>query len=155
MISNEGRQPIVEKGLGVLTEAEVNDLNQRRAWVARYPNFFGDLNTIDGKLAVIDAILQDQKALAMGAFAHQTLGLVLGDAVAQANGMAWYMIDTNRGRGPCIGVPGTTVKVLPWTFFVDQVAEGQKSTAHEAFDYFNRLVQQGKAEYEALTNPPA
>lgn len=145
-ISQDGRQPIVQNSIAGLTPAELDDMNRKRAWVAGFPNFFGDLNTVDGKLQLIDTVLADDKAVAGGAFTLQTLGIVLGDAIGQSTGLQWYMLDSNIGRGPCLGLQGTTLKLLPVTVFADEIADGRKPRAREVFDFFMKRFAELKAE---------
>ncbi len=142
MISQEGRQPVIEKSLAGLSETEIEDMNRKRAWVAGFPQFFGDANTVDGKLQLIDAVLTDDKAVAGGAFTLQALGIVLGDAIGQETGMKWYMLESNIGRGPCLGLMGTSLKLLPVNVFADEIAAGRKPRARDVFDFFiNRLAE--------------
>ncbi|MEI9905068.1 MAG: DUF3806 domain-containing protein [Asticcacaulis sp.] len=122
------------------------DLNRQRGRATGYTGFFGNLNTIEGQLQLIDAILADEKAMAGGVLVQQAIGVVLGDAVAQAKGLSWYMLDANIGRGPCLGLPGTTLKLLPVMAFADAIVRGDKPSARDLFDLFCRRFEDLKAQ---------
>lgn len=133
-----------------LTDAERQDMDSRREWIYKYPGFFGNASTVDGKLQLIETVLKDEKALAGGRFALQCLGIVLGDAIAQAKGMTWYMLKSDIGHGPCLGIPETSVKIVPVTVFADLVARNEPIDVRDIFTYFTTSVDRLKAEYAAL-----
>ncbi len=133
-----------------LTDAERQDMDSRREWIYKYPQFFGNAATVEGKLALVETVLKDEKALAGGRYALQCLGIVLGDAIAQAKDMTWYMLQSDMGKGPCLGIPETTVKIVPVTVFADLVARGDKIDVPDIFNYFTTSVDRLKAEYATM-----
>jgi hypothetical protein len=119
-----------------LSDADVAEMDRRRDWVRKYPGFFGDMASPEAKLQMVETILKDKNAVEGGPFMLQSLGIILGDAIAQQKGMTWYMMDTSIGRGPGLGMAGTHVKILPVSVINDRVRAGETIDVRALFDYF-------------------
>ncbi len=130
--------PFVELGIAPLNDADIAMLDERRTWVASYPGFFGNLNQPTGKLQLIDMLLRNESSYNLNAL--QSLGVVLGDALVLSRNMQWYMLDTDIGRLPCVGVPETVIKVFPVPYFSDLHARGERTTAHAAYTFFCKAI---------------
>ena len=141
---NDTRSAVITQ-VDMLSDDDIAQMDSRRAWIVEYPGFSGDLQTIEGKLGLIEAVLQD-KAVAGEATTLQALGIVLGDAIAHKKAMAWYMMTTGMGRGPGLGVPGTDIKILPLTFIRDHVARGEAVDVQETFAFFCDAVDDMKRQ---------
>ncbi len=130
-----------------LTDADRQELDARRQWVYNHPGFFGAADTVEGKLDLIAHVLKAGH-IAEGSrrYAAQCLGVVLGDAVAQARGMSWFMVSSAAGRAPCLGIAGSGIRIVTVTIIDDELTAGRPVDIHHMFDYFCTSVDRLKAE---------
>ncbi len=142
------RRALATLRVGLPDADEDKGLAVRRNRLHNHDGFFGEVNTIEGKLRLIDHVLKDDKALA-DRVVREALGVVMGDAVAQQKTMTWYMLALDGGRTPCIGLPGTPIKVPAVALMTEALARGEPVKARDMFDDLCRMVDEWKAELQA------
>ncbi len=104
-------------------------------------------DTIEGKLAVIDATLRDSKFDPSNVWLLQALGLTFGDALAQQLGMTWAIVTDANGRVPVLILPGTSSKLSAFTTIQKRVAAGEPI---EVFPLFSAFCDQ----IDRIRTPP-
>lgn len=82
--------------------------------------------TIEGKLAVIRANLVQGWVGAEDTWKLQSLGIALGDALAQDLMLEWVTVDDEYGRQPALSWPGTSVLCFPLTMISQRMEEGER-----------------------------
>ncbi|MEI9906178.1 MAG: hypothetical protein WDN06_21430 [Asticcacaulis sp.] len=120
----------------------------RRNRLHNHDGFFGDVGTVDGKLRLVDHVLRDRIAVA-DRLVREALGVVMGDAVAQQKAMTCYMLALDGGRTPCIGLPGTPLKIPTVALTTETRARGEPVKARNMFDDLCRMVDEWKAELQS------
>ncbi len=133
-----------------LTALDQEHLQQQRRLVEKYvPDDSREkFNTAAGKLGAIRALLAGKVFAATQTYQLQSLGVVLGDALAFYCGMEWVLVEDAYGRDPALSAPGTSILVYPLTMISKRVENGE---AVDVFDLFNavasdieRLRRQGR-----------
>lgn len=102
-----------------LTAQEQQNLVNQRSWVQYHPQArdlqFG--NTVDGKLQLLQAILQADPPRPDEVDKLQALGVWFGDCLAETTGMSWVALNDHVGRELALHLEGTQVMVLPLEIF--------------------------------------
>jgi len=127
----------------VLRPEEAEHLDSARAWVkgffTRDPD--GGYATIDGKLLVIDALLQSGQLSADHTWQLQALGIAFGNALAQNLGMNWVTVEDKYGRDPALHWPGTSVLAYPMTMISKRVERGELVDIREMFEGVSDMLR--------------
>ncbi|NNG02924.1 MAG: DUF3806 domain-containing protein [Inquilinus sp.] len=55
----------------------------------------------------------------------QSMGIVLGDALAEALDLKWAIVEDHHGRDPALLLPGTTVLLFPLTMISKRLEDNQ------------------------------
>lgn len=82
--------------------------------------------TIEGKLAVIRANLSQGWVGPEDTWKLQSLGIAMGDALAQDLMLDWVTVDDEHGRQPALNWPGTSILCFPLTMISQRVEEGER-----------------------------
>jgi len=83
-------------------------------------------STIEGKLAVIRANLVQGWVGPSDTWKLQSLGIAMGDALAQDLMLDWVTVDDEYGRQPALNWPGTSILCFPLTMISQRVEEGER-----------------------------
>jgi hypothetical protein len=126
-----------------LTEQDAAGLDEMRNWLRGLfgPDAQRSLDTVVGKLAVIDVVLRDRKLDRSNVTLLQALGLCFGDALAQQLGMKWAIVTDDLGRTPALVLPGTSLKLFVFTTIQKRVETGEQFDAASLFEAFCHQVQ--------------
>jgi len=111
------------------------NLDAARAWVKGHFTESQDekYEPIEGKLRVIDAILGNAWIEPSETRKLQSLGVALGDAIAQKLLLDWVMVDDEFGRAPALNWPGSSLICSPVTMISKRVEEGEKVDVYDLF----------------------
>ncbi|MCJ1959089.1 MULTISPECIES: DUF3806 domain-containing protein [Novosphingobium] len=111
----------------VLEPEEQEWLDLARVWIKGH--FASDpedaYSSVDGKLAVVRANLAQGWVGPDDTWKLQSLGIAMGDALAQDLMLDWVTIDDEFGRQPALHWPGTSIVCFPLTMIAQRVEEGE------------------------------
>lgn len=132
------------------TSDELARIEAQRDWVrghydAEAQHKYG---TVEGKLSLLQAILDAGWIEKSETAKLQCLGVALGDALAQALGMDWVTIEDRYGRDSALRFPGTTVLAFPLTMISKRIERDEKVTVAELFDGVCEHVRRMKNDPE-------
>lgn len=115
---------------------DLADVTAKRDWVRGHyePHAQQKYETVEGKLALVDAILENGWVTAADTLKLQCLGITFGDALAQHIGLTWVAVEDEYGRDPALQLAGTSVLVFPMTSISKRVERGE---AVDVYDLFN------------------
>lgn len=106
--------------------------------------------TIEGKLAVIRANLTGGWVGPEDTWKLQSLGIAMGDALAQDLMLDWITVDDEYGRQPALNWPGTTIVMFPVTMISKRVEDGERIDIdvmyEQAREELSQVAFSGKAE---------
>lgn len=126
---------------------DVARIEAQRDWVRGHysPESQHKYQTLEGKLALLRAILDAGWIEGSETVKLQCLGITLGDAVAQELHMEWVTVEDESGRDPALRMPGTTVIVFPLTMISKRIERGETVNVDELFsgicDHVRRMKQ--------------
>ncbi|TWT17018.1 DUF3806 domain-containing protein, partial [Luteimonas marina] len=87
-----------------MNQEDSADVEAKRDWVKNHyePHALDKYNTVEGKLALVDAILTNGWVSAADTLKLQCLGITFGDALAQHMGLDWVAVEDEYGRDPAL-----------------------------------------------------
>jgi hypothetical protein len=80
----------------------------------------------DGKLRLIEAILDNGWVAVNETWKLQALGVAFGDALSQELTLEWVTVEDEFGRDPALNWPGTSVYSYPLTMISKRVERGEQ-----------------------------
>jgi len=100
-----------------MNNEEIARVEAQRSWVRDHyePHARAKYDTLDGRLALIDAILSNGWVQASETVKLQSLGISFGYALAQRLGLRWVTVEDEYGRDPALKLDGTSVLTFPLT----------------------------------------
>ena len=111
-------------------------IEDARGWVKGHFTEDADekYGTIEGKLRLIAAILDHGWVQPSETWKLQSLGIALGDAIAQKLMLDWVTVDDEHGRCPALNWPGTSILSFPLTMISKRVERGEQVEVQQLFD---------------------
>lgn len=105
------------------TSEELARIEAQREWVRGHydPAAQHKYGTVEGKIFLLQAILDAGWIGKSEAVKFQCLGITLGDALAQELKMEWVTVEDEYGRNPALRLPGTTVLAFPLTMISKRI----------------------------------
>lgn len=127
-----------------MNNEEIARIEAQRSWVRdHYEAHARDgYDTLDGKLAVIDAILSNGWVQASETVKLQSLGISFGDALAQKLDLRWVTVEDEYGRDPALKLEGTSVLTFPLTAISKRVERGENVDVYALFESACAAIQQ-------------
>lgn len=115
---------------------EIVRLDAQRSWVRDHyePHARSKYDTIEGKLALLDAILANGWVQASETVKLQSLGIAFGDALAQRLGLRWVTVEDEYGRDPALKLDGTSVVTFPLTAISKRAERGERIDVYALFE---------------------
>ena len=112
------------------------EVEAKRAWVRDHyaPQDRHKYDSVEGKLALLDAILATGWVTSSDTLKLQRLGITFGDALAQHMGLHWVSVEDEYGRDPALRLEGTSVLVFPMTSISKRVERGESVDVHALFN---------------------
>lgn len=116
---------------------------KQRAWVRDHlaPESRKSYESLDGKLQLLDTILRSDWIQPTEAWKLQSLGIALGDALAQKLGLVWVTVKDEYGEDPALRRPGTSILIFPLTAISKRIERGATVNVYELVDLFCDEVQ--------------
>lgn len=98
----------------------------------------------EGKLKLIDILLQRGVFSPAQTYKLQCLGVVLGDAFALELGMHWVMVEDEYGRDPALRLGDSSIIIFPLTMISKRVENGEAVDIHQLYEGVARTVRELK-----------
>jgi hypothetical protein len=111
-------------------------IEEARSWVKGHFNDEADskYGTLQGKLRVIAAILENGWVAPTDTWKLQSLGIAFGDALAQELMLDWVTVDDAYGRAPALRWPGTSILSFPTTMISKRIEDGESVDVRWLFE---------------------
>jgi hypothetical protein len=124
-------------GVLPLQADEARWIEDARAWVQGHftASARDQYATVEGKLRVIEAIVANGWVEPSETWKLQSLGIALGDAIAQKLMLDWITIDDEHGRCPALNWPGTSIVTFPLTLISKRIETGQEIDVRKLFEH--------------------
>jgi hypothetical protein len=125
----------VDQKVEALSPDDLARVEAQRKWVRdHYPkDSLQQYDSVEGKLRVLDAILQINWVQSSETVKLQSLGIALGDALAQELGLTWVAVEDEYGRDPALILKGTSVRLFPLTMISKRVERGEAVDIYDLF----------------------
>lgn len=118
------------------TADELARIEAQRDWVRGHYDREAQhkYGTVEGKLVLLQAILDAGWIEKTEPVKLQSLGITLGDALAQELKMDWVIVEDEYGRDPALRFPGTTVLAFPLTMISKRIERDERVVVVELFE---------------------
>jgi hypothetical protein len=134
------------------TADELARLESQRDWVRGHydPEARHKYGTVQGKLVLLQAIIDAGWIEKSETVKLQCLGVTLGDALAQELQMHWVTVEDELGKDPALRFPGTTVVAFPLTMISKRIERSEQVNVAELFSGVceHVLRMKGDPEYQ-------
>ena len=138
----------MEQRIEPLTPADLADLAAKRDWVRGHyeePDRHA-YETLEGKLRLLDAILEHCWIGPEETLKLQCLGVTFGDALAQRLGLAWMAVEDSQGRDPALIVEGTSIVLFPLTSISKRIERGEQVVIDDLFEGACATIERLRAD---------
>jgi hypothetical protein len=127
---------------------DIADLEAKRTWVRGHYDEAArhKYDTLDGKLRLLDAILQNKWIAADETLKLQCLGVTFGDALAQKLGLMWVAVEDDYGRDAALTLDGTSVRLFPVTSISKRIERGEEVDVYRLFEQACTTIERLKRE---------
>jgi hypothetical protein len=117
------------------TTDELARIEAQRDWVRGHYDLQAQhkYETVEGKLTLLQTILDAGWIEKSETVKLQCLGVTLGDALAQALQMEWVTVEDEYGKDPALRFPGTTVVAFPLTMISKRIERSEQVNVAELF----------------------
>jgi len=135
----------------LLDRAEIQNCEMQRSWVRNHyePGSQKLYETVEGKLELLEFVLVHGCVETHETWKLQSLGITLGDALAQQLGLTWVAVEDEYGRDPALEDPESTIKLFPLTMISKRVEQGEIVDVRVLFDGICERVAELRAEISA------
>lgn len=116
-----------------LTNDDVARLSAQRKWVLDHYDDHQRAESVEGKLRLLNVILSEGWIEPHETVKLQSLGVVLGDALAQELSLTWRIVSDEYGRDPALILDGTTLRLFPLTMISKRIEKGEQVDVVEMF----------------------
>jgi hypothetical protein len=133
-----------------LSPEDIAHVEKQRGWVRDHyePHAQQQYETVEGKLRLLHAILTNKWVEPAETWKLQSLGVTLGDALAQKMGLSWVTVEDEDGRCPALSVSGTTLIVFPLTMISKRVERGETVNVRDLFAWACNKIEDLKLEFK-------
>lgn len=117
----------MDQKVDALTADEIAHLNRQRDWVRDHyvPEARAQYELLEGKLSLLERILEQKWIEPQETWKLQSLGVTLGDAFVQYLGLDWVAVEDEIGRAPALKDPVSTVIIFPLTMISKRIEQGE------------------------------
>jgi hypothetical protein len=138
----------VDQKFEPLNRADIADLEAKRTWVREHYDEAArhKYDTLDGKLRLLDAILQNKWIAPDETLKLQCLGVTFGDALAQRLGLTWVAVEDDYGRDAALTLDGTSVRLFPITSISKRIERGEEVDVYRLFEQACTTIERLKRE---------
>lgn len=122
--------------IDVLNQEDSADVAAKRIWVRDHyePQVRHKYDSVEGKQALVDAILTNDWVTSADTLKLQCLGITFGDALAQHLGLSWVAVEDEYGRDPALRLEGTSVLIFPMTSISKRIERGEPVDVYDLFN---------------------
>jgi len=126
-----------------LNPDDIADLEAKRTWVRGHYDEVarGKYDTLDGKLRLLDAILQNKWIAPDETLKLQCLGVTFGDALAQRLGLTWVAVEDDFGRDAALTLNGTSIRVFPLTSISKRIERREEVDVYGLFEQVCSMIE--------------
>ncbi|MDR2860746.1 MAG: DUF3806 domain-containing protein [Elusimicrobiota bacterium] len=117
-----------------MSKEMIERVEENRNWVKGYFKSEYKYKTIEGKLYLLQGII-DQKFIKKDETDKlQSLGVVFGDALAEGLSLHWVEIEDEYGIDPALRYLETNILLFPLTILSKRIEKGEEINIKELFD---------------------
>lgn len=129
---------------------DVARLEKHREWLLGHyaTNPAESYSGYAAKLALVDTILTSGWVMPNETWKLQSLGVALGDALAEHMALRWVAVEDEYGRDPALQDGSTSLKLYPLTMISKRVEDGEEPKAGELFLALRRKVEDVRLQLE-------
>jgi len=126
-----------------LNPDDIADLEAKRTWVRGHYDEVarGKYDTLDEKLRLLDAILQNKWIAPDETLKLQCLGVTFGDALAQRLGLTWVAVEDDFGRDAALTLDGTSIRVFPLTSISKRIERREEVDVYGLFEQVCSMIE--------------
>jgi len=130
-----------------MSAGDVAELEAKRRWLREhYDEEARHLyDTLAGKLRLLATILDNGWVGAVDTLQLHCLGVGFGDAMVQALGLEWVMVEDEYGRDAALRAEGSSLRLFPLTSIAKRIERGEQVDVRALFEQacaqFRRLAQ--------------
>jgi hypothetical protein len=138
----------VAQKIEALAPADVEYVERQRTWVRDHyePDARHQYDTVEGKLQLLDTIIRSDWIEPSETWKLQSLGIALGDAIAQQTGLCWVAVEDQHGRDPALRYQNTSLVVFPLTMISKRIERGETVDVHELFNGVCEAIARVKSQ---------
>ena len=137
----------MEQKIESLSVKDAEQVEKQRAWVRDHYEAEArhKYDTIEGKLALLDHIVNAKWIQPTETWKLQSLGITLGDILAQDVGLVWVAVEDEYGRDPALNLPGTSIIVFPLTLISKRVERGEQVNVRNLYAGVRQMIEEQRA----------
>ena len=126
----------MEQKVEDLSSEDIASVEAQRKWVREHypPESEEKYQTLDGKLVLLETILNNKWIEPNETAKLQCLGITFGDALAQKLNLKWVAIEDEYGRDPALVVEGTSIITFPLTSISKRIENGEEVDIFKLFE---------------------
>jgi hypothetical protein len=134
-----------------LSKSTAAELAERRAWVRGQATAGAakKYRTVDGKLALIEAIIRNGKIKKHETWKWESLGVVFGDALVQKMKLRWIEAEDNIGMDPGIQDERLLIVLFPKDMLIKRIERNETLDVRQLFAAMCKLVE----DYRKVAKP--
>lgn len=134
----------MEQKITAPNDADLAHIEKQRGWARDHyePDAQHKYGTVEGKLRLLDTVIRSKWIEPSETWKLQSLGIALGDALVQALGLSWVMVEDEQGRDPALRDDGTTTIVFPLTMISKRIERGEDVDVRELFALICKRVSE-------------
>jgi Domain of unknown function (DUF3806) len=125
----------MDQKIGLLSAEHSTRLERQRSWVRDHydPETRHRYDTLEGKLRLLETILEEKWIQPNETWKLQSLGIALGDALVQQTGLVWATVADDLGCDPALRDPGTGTAIFPLTMISKRAERGEAVDIRKLF----------------------
>jgi hypothetical protein len=129
-----------------LSGDDLNRLEKQRGWVRDHYKKDAErqYETLEGKLSLLDTIIRSKWIEPHETWKLQSLGVTLGDALAQKLDLTWVMVEDEHGRDPALRLDGTSIVLFPLTSISKRAEKAEPVNVRSLFEWYCRQMEELK-----------
>lgn len=125
----------MKQKIELLSVEDAAQVEKQRGWVRDHydPHARHLYDNLEGKLRLLETILDERWVEASETWKLQSLGITFGDALAQKMGLSWVAVEDEHGRDPALQDKGTTIVIFPMTMISKRMESGEAVDIRDLF----------------------
>lgn len=133
---------------GPMSDEDAHHVEKQRAWVRDHfePEARHQYDTVEGKLRLIETIIDAGWIEPTETWKLQSLGIAFGDVLVQEMGLTWVSVEDELGRDPALQLPTTTIVVFPLTAISKRIERGDKVDVRNLLNEFRQTIKQKRRD---------